>query len=371
MAAKENPLLVLATSYPRLDGSVESYFIHTRNRYYIENGFKVIVVSLNETAEYEIDGVKVITPATYAKLRTEVRFELCLAHAANIRNHYLFLKKYQNDFKHILFYFHGHEVVRQSEIYPEPFDYIKKDSRIKKMAADLYDGIKVRLWAGFFKKHNKKLHYIFVSRWMLDMFRRYVPFELNDSAENMHIIYNAIGKDFEKDTYSAHTNKEYDFITIRSNLDGSKYCVDLVNKLAADNPLKKFCVIGRGRYFDHYKKAGNIDFMKTNLSHDQIIEYFNKSRFALLLTRTDAQGVMACEAAAFGIPLITSDIDVCREVFEGFKNVALLNNEEIARNTIDLDAVCERLNLTESKNEKYFAKNTMKKEIDLFEKIVD
>ena len=33
-------------------------------------------------------------------------------------------------------------------------------------------------------------------------------------------------------------------------------------------------------------------------------------------TRADAQGVMACEMATFGIPLITSNIDVCKEVFK-------------------------------------------------------
>ena len=44
--------------------------------------------------------------------------------------------------------------------------------------------------------------------------------------------------------------------------------------------------------------------------------------------RADAQGVMACEMATFGIPLITSNIDVCKEVFEGFENVAFIDNND-------------------------------------------
>ena len=32
--------------------------------------------------------------------------------------------------------------------------------------------------------------------------------------------------------------------------------------------------------------------------------------------------------ATFGIPLITSNIDVCKEVFEGFENVAFIDNED-------------------------------------------
>ena len=67
------------------------------------------------------------------------------------------------------------------------------------------------------------------------------------------------------------------------------------------------------------------------MNHDEIVEMLNLSRYALMPTRTDAQGLMMCEMAAFGIPVITSDIPVCHEVFDGFKNVFFISNDELAQ----------------------------------------
>ena len=34
-----------------------------------------------------------------------------------------------------------------------------------------------------------------------------------------------------------------------------------------------------------------------------------------------------CEMASYGMPVITSNIDICREILNGFDNVTLLENE--------------------------------------------
>ena len=153
-------------------------------------------------------------------------------------------------------------------------------------------------------------------------------------------------------------------------MDGSKYCIDLVNQLAFANRDLKFLVVGKGEFFSHYEKAPNITWMNQTMNHQEIIQYMQKSRCALMPTRTDAQGLMMCEMASTGMPLITSDIPVCHEVFDEFNNVALINNESV--NT-DLSVLLEKLerNLPFSKNEKYYNQKTSQKEIDLLNSIAE
>ena len=44
-------------------------------------------------------------------------------------------------------------------------------------------------------------------------------------------------------------------------------------------------------------------------------------------TRRDTQGVMSCELVTYGIPLITSDLPVCREIFGKIPTVAFMSND--------------------------------------------
>jgi glycosyltransferase involved in cell wall biosynthesis len=183
------------------------------------------------------------------------------------------------------------------------------------------------------------------------------------------ITYNSVGSFFEKEDFNIESKKEYDFITIRANLDGSKYCIDLVNQMAKNNPEFRFLIIGRGRFFEYNDIALNIEWINTYLTHGEIIRYLNLSRCALMPTRTDAQGLMMCEMATFGMPLITSDIPVCSEVFDSFTNVRFINNNDVS---ISLKQLLEELErgLPYSKNSKYFAMNTAEKELLLFKTLI-
>lgn len=361
-------ILVLATDYPRLDGSVASFFIHSRNKCYIKNGIDVSVISFRAEGDYEIDGVKVYTLKTYQNKLKDIQYDIVLSHASNLKDHYRFLKKHSNKFSNIIFYFHGHEVLRTSQIYPKPYEFSAKQPIIKKIISDTYDMFKLRVWRKYFKEISYKSQFIFVSNWMYDMFIKFIKIEPNLIEDKKHIIYNCIGENFENVEYDQLRDKKYDFITIRSNLDGSKYGIDIVTKLAKTNPQYEFCVVGKGKFYDYNEKPSNLTWINKNLSHDEIISYLNDSRCALLPTRTDAQGVMACEIATFGIPLITSDIAVCREVFEGFENVAFINND---KSDIDITPIFEKLLAVDakSKNTKYFLNNTVLKEVELFQKL--
>jgi hypothetical protein len=43
-------------------------------------------------------------------------------------------------------------------------------------------------------------------------------------------------------------------------------------------------------------------------------------------TKLDAQGVMMCEMAYYGIPILVSDLPVCREMLNDFDNVKFIDN---------------------------------------------
>lgn len=122
-------------------------------------------------------------------------------------------------------------------------------------------------------------------------------------------------------------DRTFDFITIRNNMDSSTYCIDLICKIAENNPNYSFLVIGRGNFFKNKNKPNNITWIDEYLSHKDILNYVNHARCALMLTRRDTQGVMSCELVTYGIPLITSDLPVCREIFGKIPSVAFMNNE--------------------------------------------
>lgn len=355
-------ILVLAENYTTPDGLVSLHYIHSRNKWYVDEGINVSVLSFKAKYDYEIDGVKVYTLKSYKEKLYSNNYDLVLLHAPNLKHHLIFIKKYENRFKNIVFYFHGHEVLRTSKIYPTPYKFTKKQHIIRKLAREIYDIIKLLVWRNQIPKLIQKSQFIFVSNWMYNMFLRFVKINPGLIEDRRHIIYNCIGKEFEKATYDTQIKKKYDFITIRNNLDGSKYGIDIVCRVAESNPSYKFCIVGKGNYFRYNKKPENVEWIDKNLTHEEIIDFLNKSRCALLPTRADAQGVMACEIATFGIPLITSNIDVCKEVFEGFENVAFIDNEEESINIEPIFMKLQNIKI-KGKSEKYFAKILLPKKL--------
>ena len=361
-------ILVAATDYPDLNGKVTLMYIHVRNVFYKKNGLNVIVLNFRAKNDYEIDGIKVITLKTYNKNKDEYKDGILVCHAANLRNHFVFLTK-NREFKKIIFFYHGHEVLKINKTYSKPYKFAKP-SIVRTFIQNRYDELKLFVWKKFIIQNIKKLFFVFVSKWMLEEFLKStkVPFDL--IRDKYMITYNCIGEPFENNTFKYNNNKRYDFLTIRSNLDGSKYAIDIVNSIAYRNPSFKFLLYGKGEFFSHYDIAPNIIWMNETLNHQQITSVMQKCRCALMPTRTDSQGLMMCELASTGMPLITSDLPVCHEVFDGFANVAFIQNKQT---DINLNKILVNLenNAPYEKNEKYFNKNTSKKELELLESIIE
>jgi len=350
-------VLVLVAAYPDNEGNTQMMYAHTRNIAYIEAGLSVDVLNFSCNRPYTIDGVSVIGMNDYLKSKNE--YELLISHAPNIRSHYRFLKKFGNRFHRFVFFFHGHEVLRCRKAYPAPYKYVKVNP-ISSIIQDCYDSFKLNIWHRFFVSVAGKSDFIFVSNWMKEQFFRWTRIPEEVLETKTHITYNCVGKQFEDGVYDETSTKEYDFVTIRGSLDVSKYAIDVVNKLAKGTHRGKFLVIGQGDYFTYNKKADNIDWIPRSMSHMEIVSHLDRAKYALMPTKTDAQGVMMCEMAAYGIPVITSDISVCHEVFDGFSNAFFIDNDA----TKSLDEFLDR-SVPSKKDDRFYQKRTVAKEISI------
>lgn len=351
-------ILVLAENYPSNKCHNRTY-IHVRNKYYQKQGIDVTVLSFKAKNNYTFEGIKVISKNNF-KIDN---YDLLCTHAPNLKHHYLFIKKYKKYFKKIILFFHGQEILKWSRDYPKEYIFMKRNI-IKVKLRDLYDEYKFKIWNKFINKNIDNLHLIFVSNYLYTKFLTNI--KINNIDKHISIINNSVGELFEINNYDNKTNKEYDFITIRGeSLDQSKYGIDIVTRLAFNNPKYKFLVIGEGNYYKYNDKPDNLIFINKILNHKEIIDYLNKSKYGLMPTKQDTQGVLTCELLTFGIPTLTSNLEVCEEIFKDFKNVKLIDNSINKLNDIIRD-----IKYTNDKNEKYFSKNTISKEVELFKELV-
>ncbi|WP_448863443.1 glycosyltransferase family 4 protein [Clostridium sp.] len=351
-------VLVCVQDYPNNDGGVKLMYVHTRNLQYVNNKVDVTVLNFSCSNEYIYEGIKVIPYSYY--LSNKDTYDIAIVHAANLRNHYRFLKKHGEDFPRFIFFFHGHEVLSINHDYSKPFAF-KRKNFMRNTAQDAYDKYKFWVWRRYYKKNIYKSDYIFVSNWMKEKFFSNLKLSESLFGDRLHITYNNVGLTFEKNRYDDSIEKKYDFITIRANLDDSKYGVDIVNRLALYTPTAKFLVIGKGELFNHIKKAQNLSWINKTLNHADMLSVLNSAKYALMPTRTDAQGLMMCEMAAFGIPVITSNIPVCHEVFDKFENAFFIDNNNYEANLKEYlrkPSKCRKHN-------RFYLENTIRKELEV------
>lgn len=322
-------VLVACADYPS-DESRALQYVHVRNKYYQKHGIDVTVLNFASQKSYVYENIEVISLEDFYNKKESFKDCVLICHAPNLRNHYRFIKKNSGFFGKKLFFFHGHEIVKLNKAYPQPYPFMQ-ENLWKKELRNLYDCFKLRIWRYYFLKEDTQSPLIFVSNSLKNDFLKFLRISEIDIADRTHIIHNSVGKVFEQESYTPKIdNKMYDFITIRSNLDSSVYCIDLVTEIAYKNPDKSFLIIGKGKYYEYNKKPDNITLINRSMTQEELIQYINSSKVALMPTRRDSQGVMTCELATFGIPVITSDLAVCREMFDGFSNVYMVNNSEIS-----------------------------------------
>ncbi|PUB10189.1 glycosyltransferase [Paenisporosarcina sp. OV554] len=353
-------ILILTQDYPSSENKYAMPYVHSRSRVYSDKNIKFEVLNFSSKKSYVYENINILNYKDAINKIKKGDYNLIISHAPNIKNHIKFLMKYRRYYKGMLMFFHGHEALRVDKYYPMPYSYRKN----RKMIQKLYDVFKLFFLHQFIKKSLKlkNIHLVFVSEWMKEHFIKNVNLNQDLITHNSSIINNNSNEIFNNNSYELNTtNILADFITIRP-LDDSKYAIDIVVEFAKDYPKYKFHIYGKGRYFDYHDMPENIEVFSEFFTQDELPNLFDKYRFALMPTRLDSQGVMMCEMATYGIPLITSDIPICREMLRDFNNVQYISNENLAENIkLNLKGIEKSI----VKNSKFNVSNTVKLEIDI------
>lgn len=311
-------ILIIVEDYPSSESNYPMAYVHTRNKLYLQKNkdINISVLSFRAKKSYEWEGITVFSEKKIASFNME-EFDFIVSHAPNVKNHIRFIKK--KALKHITFFLHGHEVLAVNKYYPKPYFWVKEK---KEFLRNIYDYFKLKIISNVFLK-NENFKFIFVSNWMKQ--EAYKNLKINN-LHNSYVIHNPINEIFVKNYFTeTNENKKYDFITIRP-LNGSKYCVDIVYKLAEKYPQYKFKIIGKGQFFKFNTKLDNIEWDNNFYKPNELIFHLNQAKVALMPTRLDAQGVMMCELAAFGMPIITSDIPICKEMLGSYSKSYFIDN---------------------------------------------
>ncbi|WP_258265086.1 glycosyltransferase [Rossellomorea sp. SC111] len=346
-------------------------YVHTRNKYYASEGINFKVLSFDTDRSYIYDGIEVISEYDFHQLHSQNELDLIISHAPNLRNHLRFLKKKEVKYKKLLFFFHGHEVLIKSHYYPKPYNYVKRKP-LNELTQLLYDHVKVKFLGSFFRERLKENHasLIFVSQWMKDAFMDNINIDRKLVDNNCYIIHNSLNKEFIETSYNFDSTKKADFITVRP-FDQSKYAIDVVVKLAEENPQFTFHVYGKGDYFKHNLKPKNLEVFYEFFTPEQLSNLLDHYRCAIMPTRLDAQGVMMCEMAAYGIPVITSNLSICKEMVSDYGNTYFIDNDQAAINLEKIMGKFDKTTSPETLKKKFSSRNTYYREVEVIKEIIN
>ncbi|MEC1177744.1 glycosyltransferase [Metasolibacillus meyeri] len=358
-------IFILCQDYPNKNHKYAMSYVHSRNIVYKARDLDITVVSMSAKESYSYEEIKVITKSDFHKLIRAGHLsssDIVVSHAPNVRSHIPCINKVYSKVKQIIVVFHGHEVLYTSKYYPKPYDF-KKTSKFKKAIYNIYDFFKIKILKKLLLKINKvkKLKIIFVSEWM----KTQAAFCLNIDVDQFdtYVINNNANMNFLINNYSRESNTLADFITVRP-LDESKYSIDLVVEFAKCNPELKFHIYGKGMYFKYNEKPENIEVFNEFISPKDFPLLLNKYKCAIMPTRLDAQGVMVCEIATYGMPVVTSNIEVCQEMLGEFKNVYLVDLN-FFHQKVDLNFIEKNIDIKNEQNAKFDIENTVEKEVEI------
>jgi glycosyltransferase involved in cell wall biosynthesis len=364
-------ILVLVQDYPNENNKYAMNYVHTRNLEYIKDGLNVNVLSFNAKHFYQYETIPVYSYHDFQQKFRDKTFDLIISHAPNVRNHVRFLLQYKEQYKKLIFFIHGHEVMKMSKYYPKPYPFVRTKKHLQ-LFRDVYDQFKLFVLKRFISQQirQNRLKIIFVSNWMRDVFLENIRLDPELIREHSYIIPNSMNNVFLENTYQPKEPFKADFVTIRP-LDNSKYAIDVVVKLAQQHPDLSFHVYGKGDYFKYNKKPDNLEVIHEFLKPVDLAELLNHYTCALMPTRLDAQGVMMCEIASYGMPIVTSDLPICKEMLGNFNNVFFMNNETI---DIDLKEVLSQIDLTDKSpntKEVFSLDNTIYKEMEVIRSLLN
>jgi glycosyltransferase involved in cell wall biosynthesis len=192
----------------------------------------------------------------------------------------------------------------------------------------VYDEVKLPVLTFFLRRWlaEGRCDLVFVSSWFRTQFEKFVKLDSRLLDGRSHVIPNGVNPGVLAGRHDP-VEPRATAVTIRQ-LDEPKYGIDVTIEIARRNPEASVHVLGRGRYLTVHPPPPNVELAGGFAAPRELPATLDRYSCALLPTRFDTQGVLACEVAAYGMPLVTSDIEICREVLGGFDGVHLIDNDD-------------------------------------------
>lgn len=318
-------LLVLSEAYPTAERPALVY-VHTRNLSYVKAGVTPVVCCFEARQPYRFDGIEVIDPATAVERLRAESVDVIAAHAPNLRHHIRWMHAHRSSWQRALLFFHGHECLRTRAYYPPPFPGM--GGRRQQVLQAAYDEVKLPVLTFFLRRWlaEGRCDLVFVSNWFHAEFEKAVKLDRRLLDGHSHVIPNGINPGILAGRHDPAAPRAT-AATIRQ-FDEPKYGIDVTIEIARRNPGAAVHVLGKGRYLTVHPPPPNVQLAGGFAAPRDLPATLDRYSCAVLPTRFDTQGVLACEVAAYGMPLVTSDIAICREVLEGFDGVHLVDNDD-------------------------------------------
>lgn len=321
-------ILILTTSYPTPQKIYEQPFVRARVRGYRKRGDNVRVLSFSTQKDYELDGVEVFPEKSWRGKDLLQYFDIIVSHAPNLRQHLRFLYLHRDALPPIVFTFHGHETLIIQRHHPPPYPWWRgRWFPVKRALQNLYDNFKLHILKLVIERlrRQRRVLLIYVSHAFKTKALEDLGCPLNHWDDISMVIPNPIGVAF---SHARHQPNSLlgDFLTIRP-LDSSTRAIDIVVECARQNPQYSFHIYGEGQVLNYLAPPPNVVHFDGFLENDAIPALLNRYRAGLMPSRYDTQGVMMCEMAFTGMPVVASDIPAHRETLREFPRSIFLNNE--------------------------------------------
>lgn len=328
-----NDILLVTPGYPSLDNHYFFGFVHSRLRVYRNEGINVDVAAIRadyNPSLYEYDGIAVFK-GNFLDLEAIIKSH----HYKVINIHFIdedvikVLDKCDLTGTQIMITAHCFEVLYWDWLkFTAPY-FIRQQamSDWQKYRLQVKDAYTRRLFK------NPNVHWVFISNWEKSRAEELLG---TDVFENTYVIPNITDENiFDYVPKSPEQRKKIFFVKKCDNLNSYSVdvCVRTILELAKRPFFSdlEFSIHGDGTFFDELyapiKDLSNVKLHKRYYNHYELAALYKENGIALIPTRFDAGAVSMCEAAQSGLAVISSDIDVCKDLLPSECNT-LCNNDD-------------------------------------------
>lgn len=372
--------LVISPGYPSDDNKYNCGFVHTRVLEYKKLNWGVDVVEINaylNYGKYTYQGVDVTTGNFFflRSLLQKKKYKKILIHFFD-NNYANVLESVDLSDTMLYFFLHGAETLY--------WDYPKYASHYFSEPLEINDSMRKEFAIKDFyiKKYNEmpNCKWIFVTNWTKERCEELLNIKFN----NYDIIPCLINTELFKFDDKDESLRKKIFV-IRKFDDLNSYSLDIVVRIILELSRRdffkdlEFDIYGSGSLHDlilePIKDLENVHIHNKFLTHEEIRKVHETHGIALFPTRFDSQAVSSCEAAASGCAVITSDIPGVRQFMPD--NLGIMCDVE---NYVEYADVVEKMYNdsayfkkvakmeSESVSNKFGFDNTIKKEIEMYNK---